>query len=101
MRVVLLCTCIAALATTLSAHVVKGLVSPTLATAFVSSPSSGTDLLIPITWGTVDTGLRVACFNVANTSPERLDRPGWPRIVGVGFELPDDRSGFALVEPVG
>jgi hypothetical protein len=42
----------------------------------------------------------VACFFVANTSPERLDRGGWPRIVAVGVELPGERSGFALVDPI-
>jgi hypothetical protein len=100
MRIVVLCISVIALATTLSAHVIKGLESPTQATAFVSSPSSGTDPLIPIRWGSVDTGLRVACFNVANTSTERLDRPGSPRIVAAGFELPGDRSGFTLLEPL-
>lgn len=99
MRTLMLCVCFAGFATTLSAHVIKGLESPTLATALVSSPSSGTDALLPIRWGTVDTGVRVACFNVANTSPERLDRRGWPRVAGVGFELPGTRSGFTLIEP--
>ena len=80
--IVLLCALIVSLAASLSAHVVKGLVSPTLATAFVSSPSSGVDAPIPIRWGTVDSGHRVVCFNVANTSPERLDRPGCPRVTG-------------------
>ena len=34
-----------------SAHVVKGLSSPALATAFVSSPSAGTDAPLRIQWG--------------------------------------------------
>ena len=87
------------LAGRLSAHVIRGLDAPLLATAFVSSPSAAGDLPIPIEWGSIDTGLRVICFHVANTSPERADRPGWPRVTGIGFELPDRRAGFTLVEP--
>jgi hypothetical protein len=83
-----------------SAHVAKGLRQPTLATAFVSSPSSGADAPIPIAWSTHDTKLSVACFYVANTSPDRVDRPGWPRITNVGFELPGSLAGFALVGPL-
>ena len=98
--IVLFCAiCLASLAS-VSAHVVKGLTSPELATAFVSSPSAGTDAPVRLAWGTQDTGLRVACFNAANTSPERLDRPGWPRVTGVGFELPGSPSGFSLVAPL-
>jgi len=87
---------------TLSAHRVKGLASAG-ATAFASSPSAGTDTPIQLKWGTLpsgDSGLRVACFHVANTSVERADRPGWPRVTGVGFELPGAPSGFALLEPL-
>ena len=76
-------------AATVSAHVVRGLISPTVATAFVSSPTSGTDAPIPLRWTTetnvVDTGLRVVCFNVANTSTPRVDRPEWPRVTSVGL----------------
>jgi hypothetical protein len=89
-----------AAAANVSAHVIRGLQSPALATAFVSSPSSGTDAPIPVQWGAIDSGLRVVCFNVANTSPQRIDRPGWPRIVGAGLELPGERSGFSLLEPL-
>ena len=88
---------------TLSAHIVKGIESPGAATAFVSSPSGGADEPIPISWGSqpsADAGLRVVCFFVANTSPERTDRPGWPRVTGAGFELPGAPTGFALVEPL-
>ncbi len=88
---------------TLSAHIVKGIESPGEATAFVSSPSAATDGPIPIRWGSqpfADPGLRVVCFFVANTSPERADRPGWPRVTGAGFELPGAPTGFALVEPL-
>jgi hypothetical protein len=88
---------------TLSAHVIKGLAAPAAATAFVSSPSATADALIPIKWGTVasgQTGLSVGCFFVANSSPERADRPGWPRVTGAGFELPGQLSGFALLEPL-
>jgi len=42
----------------------------------------------------------VVCFYVANTSLPRADRPGWPRITGVGFELPGTLSGFSLLTPL-
>jgi hypothetical protein len=92
---------IAAAATSLSAHVVRGLDFPTLATAFVSSPTGAADAPVVVRWGAVDPGLRIVCFNVANTSPLRADRPDWPRVTGAGFELPGARTGFALVEPLG
>lgn len=89
---------VAALPTvTLSAHVVRGILYPTQATAFVSSPSATEDAPIAIRWGADDTGLRVACFNVANTSPPLPGAPGYPRVVAFGFELPGARAGFALV----
>lgn len=91
--------CIASLAT-VSGHVVRGIAHPSLATAFVSSPSAALDAPIPIMWGTHDTGLRVVCFYAANTSPARSDAPDWPRVTGIGFELPGDRSGFSLLEPL-
>jgi hypothetical protein len=85
----------------LAAHVVVGYGNPTLAKAFVSSPTAAGDALIPITWGTepnrVDTGLSVACFYVANSSPARPDDDDWPRITAAGFELPGVRSGFTLI----
>jgi hypothetical protein len=84
----------------LSAHVVKGLDWLDLATAFVSSPSAGTDAPIPIGWAQQNTGLKVVCFNVANTSPARPDSADWPRITGVGLELPGSPSGFALMAPL-
>lgn len=83
----------------MSAHIVKGVVNSTLATALVSSPSTGQDAPIKIQWGT-DTGLRVMCFNVANTSPPRPDDADWPRVTGVGFELPGSPAGFSLLEPL-
>ena len=82
-----------------SAHSVKGLAAPSRATAFVSSPSAGTDQPISIAWVGSDTGLKVACFNTANTSPARPDNPLWPRITAIGFELPGQLSGFRLVAP--
>jgi hypothetical protein len=91
---------IVAAATGLSAHVVRGLDFPTQATAFVSSPTSAADAPIAIRWGGVDSALRIVCFNVANSSPARADRPDWPRVTGAGFELPGTRTGFALVEPL-
>jgi hypothetical protein len=83
-----------------SAHVVVGRINPTLAKAFVSSPSGGQDVPIKVMWGTQDTGLRIVCFNVANTSQPRSDDPGWPRITAVGFELPGSISGFSLLTPI-
>ena len=50
--------------------------------------------------GSQDTGLRVVCFNAANTSLPRADDADWPRVTAVGFELPGRPSGFALVEPL-
>ena len=82
-----------------SAHVVRGLGYPTLATAFVSSPSATQDAPVKLAWGTVDNGLRVVCFATANTSTPRLDEPEWPRITAVGFELPGSPRGFTLVAP--
>jgi len=41
------------------------------------------------------------CFFVANPSQADPARPDWPRITSVGFELPGEPSGFALVDPVG
>lgn len=84
----------------LSAHLVRGVGDPTLAKAFVSSPSATQDAPIRISWQNVDTGLRVACFNVANSSPARADDPSWPRITAVGFELPGSPTGFSLLEPL-
>lgn len=84
----------------LSAHIVRGLDSPTAATAFVSSPSATADAPIRVSWGAIDTGLRIVCFNVANTSPVGVDDPGSPRITGAGFELPGAPRGFTLLTPI-
>jgi hypothetical protein len=84
-----------------SAHVVRGVDNPTLATAFVSSPSGAADAPIRIGWGGIDTGVRIVCFNVANTSPVRADDADSPRVVGAGFELPGSPRGFSLLEPLG
>ena len=83
-----------------SAHVVRGLTAPERATAFVSSPTTGTDSPIPVRWGANDSGLRIMCFYVANTSPARPGEPDWPRVTGVGFELPGTPAGFTLIDPV-
>lgn len=82
-----------------SAHTVRGLTFPANATAFVSSPSAGSDAPVALAWSGQDTGLRVICFNVANSSPALAARPDWPRVFGVGFELPGRPSGFTLVSP--
>jgi hypothetical protein len=84
----------------MSAHVVRGVGNPTAATAFVSSPSAGADAPIKIMWGARDTGLRVVCFYAANTSIPRVADAQWPRVMGVGFELPGRPAGFSLVEPL-
>ena len=90
----------------LSAHVIRSVDVPTQVTAFVSSPSTAVDAPIPILWPTadpakpVDTGLRVACFHVANSTPPDSDNPDWPRITSVGFELPDSPTGFSLLAPL-
>lgn len=74
--------------TGLSAHRVIGRTYPTLATAFVQSPTaSPRDLPIPI----FDTGVSVICFRVTNTSPAAA------RITALGLELPGQRTGFALL----
>jgi hypothetical protein len=88
---------------TVSAHFVKGLGPTGSTSAFVSSPTNTADAPIQVRWGLLpadDTGLRVVCFYVANTSQPRGDRPDWPRVTGVGFELPGSPSGFALLEPL-
>lgn len=82
-----------------SAHVVRGILFPTQATAFVSSPSAAEDLPIPVKWGTDDAGLRVVCFNVANTATALASNPGYPQLTAVGFELPGVRAGFSLITP--
>ena len=100
-HIVVLVATIIASATSLSAHIVKGLVAPDSATAFISSPTSGTDAPVVVKWTTsttvVDTGLRVLCFYAANTSAPRVDRPNGPRLTSIGFELPGSPSGFSLV----
>ena len=70
----------------MSAHFVDGLGPSGSTSAFVSSPSDAADAPIQLKWGS-DTGLRVACFHVANTSQPRVDNPGWPRVTAVGFEF--------------
>jgi hypothetical protein len=89
-----------------SAHIVRGVVDPALATAFVSSPTATQDAPVKIMWvnqatlSSVDTGLRVVCFYAANTSPARADDPNWPRVTALGFEVPGALSGFTLLEPL-
>lgn len=82
---------------TVSGHVVRGILYPTQATAFVSSPSAADDSPIIVRWGAEDTGQRVACLNVANTSPAAAGLSGYPRITAVGLELPGARAGFTLL----
>jgi hypothetical protein len=98
-NILLIATLVAGSLASLSAHVVRGIAFPTLAVAFVSSPSATEDATIKIMWGPQDTGLRVACFNTANTSPPSAD-PQWPRITAIGFELPGMLSGFSLMAPL-
>jgi hypothetical protein len=86
-----------------SAHTVRGLTEPS-STAFVGSPTAGSDLPVPIAWGTLptrfDSGLSVACFLVSNTTL-RPEGSEWPRLTAFGFELPGTRSGFTLLSPQG
>jgi hypothetical protein len=85
----------------LSAHVIKSVDLGDRVTAFVSSPNPGsTDEPIRIAWAPTETGLKIACFYVANTSSPDPANPDWPRITSVGFELPGSPSGFALVAPL-
>jgi hypothetical protein len=91
---------LAASAAGISAHIVRGVLNPTLATAFVSSPSGAQDVPIKISWVNRDTGLRAVCFSAANTSVPRADDADWPRLTAVGFELPGSPSGFALLQPL-
>ena len=84
-----------------SAHVIRSAANPMTVTAFVSSPTSGVDAPIPVAWGSLDTGLRVACFYAANTSQPRSDDAAWPRVTAVGFELPGQPTGFTLLSPLG
>jgi hypothetical protein len=104
-KMVLLAAIVMASLPSVSAHFVRGLSAPGLAAAFVSSPTGASDALISLAWttgtSTVDTGLRVACFYVANSSTPRADNPDWPRVTGVGFELPGSLAGFALLTPHG
>ena len=85
-----------------SAHTIRGIDNPSV-TAFVGSPTAGSDAPVPVAWGTApnrfDTGSSVACFKVANTTvqPEGAE---WPRLTAIGFELPGEPSGFTLVAPV-
>ena len=87
----------------LSAHTVRGL-SATSVTAFVGSPTAGSDLPVRIAWGTspggFNSGSSVACFHVANTTV-RPAGDEWPRLTAVGFELPGNPAGFTLLEPRG
>lgn len=99
-RVAMVALLIPAALVGVSAHVVKGLFHPTQAAGFVSSPSATADVPISISWGGQATGLRVACFFVANTSTPRPDAPAWPRVTAVGFELPGSPTGFALMSPL-
>lgn len=83
-----------------AAHVIRGLENPAMVTAFISSPSGTPDAPVPLVWGDHDTGLRVACFFAANSSPKRADAPAWPRITAVGFELPGKARGYSLLSPL-
>ena len=98
-RIALMAAGALAAAAGLSAHVIRGVDNPVAATAFVSSPSATADAPIRVAWGGVDTGLRIVCFNVANSSPVSPDDPGSPRLTAAGFELPGSPRGFTLLTP--
>ena len=72
------------------AHTIRGVNYPTFAVARLSSPTSSVDRPQPL-----GGDLALACFNVQNRSP--FDAT----ITAVGLDLPGDRTGFALVSPVG
>jgi len=107
-RIVLLSALVLTSLTAISAHTVRSVTSSPVK-AFVSSPTAANDSPVAVQWvnpsstppTTYDTGLRVACFFVANPSQPDPARPDWPRITSVGFELPGAPSGFALVDPAG
>jgi hypothetical protein len=101
MQVALPAAFLAASIAGLSAHVVRGVDNPTLATAFVSSPAGGADAPVRVAWGGTDTKVRIVCFHAANTSPLRADDADSPRVTAVGFELPGSPRGFTLIEPLG
>jgi hypothetical protein len=82
---------------TVTGHIVRGILYPSQATAFVSSPTAADDAPIVVKWGAEDTGVRIACFNVANTSPVLASASGFPRITAIGFELPGGPAGFTLL----
>lgn len=80
---------LAACAAAASAHNIKGIEHPTLATARITSPTTAADAPVPI----FSTGVSVACFNVRNTSPFGAVITGW------GLDLPGDNGEFSLVLP--
>lgn len=88
---VLICT---ASATAARAHTIRGVNYPTLATARLTSPNATlVDRPVPIP----GTSLSVACFNMRNNSPQTTSPEA--RITAVGFDLPGEPTGFALVSP--
>jgi len=72
-----------------SAHNIKGVNYPTLATARITSPTAAVDLPVPV----YNTGVSVACFKVRNTSPYNAV------ITAFGIDLPGDYDDFNLVLP--
>ena len=98
-RIVMTAAFVLASSIAVPAHVIKSLDWPDRVTAFVSSPTAGSDVPIRIAWGS-DTNLRVACFNVANTSVKDPATTDDPRVTSVGLELPGSPTGFALLAPL-
>lgn len=98
-RVLAIAALLLASAMGMSAHLIRSLEEPSIG-AFVSSPTTGSDAPIRLVWAGSDTGLRVACFNVANTSQKDPAEPDWPRVTSVGFELPGSSTGFSLLAPL-
>lgn len=80
---------LAACATQAAAHNIKGIGHPTMATARITSPTSATDVPVPV----FNTGVSVACFNLRSTSPYDAVITGW------GLDLPGDNGNFSLVLP--
>ena len=77
------------LSLTIGAHTIRGVNDCRLATARLSSPTTAVDMPVPIP----GTNLSIVCFKVQNTSPYDA------RITAIGFNLPGELRGFALIDP--
>ena len=77
----------------LYAHTYVGLLDPVNARARVQSPNANVaDYPVPIP----GTDLSVVCFKVRNASPQ----PNDSRITAIGFDVPGEATGYALISPL-